>query len=63
MGLKGAIRNAADGTVEVSAEGSPESLDRFARWLADGPRGAVVERVEATSPHLPIPEGGFRIVR
>jgi acylphosphatase len=63
MGLRGSIRNAPDGSVEVSAAGEREVLDRFERWLADGPRGAVVERVESTAPELPIPESGFEIVR
>jgi acylphosphatase len=63
LGLRGSIRNAPDGTVEVSVEGQRAVLDRFARWLAEGPRGAVVERVENTAPELPIPESGFKIVR
>jgi acylphosphatase len=63
LGLRGSIRNAADGSVEVSAEGSKENLERFARWLAEGPRGAAVEKVETTEPHLPIPENGFEIIR
>ena len=63
MGLRGSIRNVPDGTVEVSAEGAGESLDRFAGWLAQGPRGAVVSRVDVTEATLPIPESGFQIVR
>jgi acylphosphatase len=63
FGLIGSIRNAPDGSVEVSAEGNRESLDGFAGWLAEGPRGAVVSRVEVTEPKLPIPERGFRIQR
>ena len=63
MGLKGSIRNTPDGAVEVSAAGTRDSLDRFARWLRKGPRGALVESVDETAPLLPIPEEGFRIVR
>ena len=63
LGLRGSIRNAVDGTVEVSAEGPTEELERFARWLAEGPRGAAVSKVEKTEPHLPIPEAGFEIIR
>ena len=63
LGLRGSIRNAPDGTVEVSAEGPADTLDRFARWLSEGPRGAAVDRVEQTPPVLPIPESGFKIVR
>ena len=63
LGLRGSVRNCSDGTVEVAAEGAPETLRRFAEWLGRGPHGARVERVETTDPILPIPDSGFRIVR
>ena len=63
LGLIGSIRNASDGSVEVSAEGTRESLDGFAAWLAEGPPGAVVSRIEVMEPQLPIPVQGFRIQR
>lgn len=61
LGLRGSIRNNPDGTVEACAEGATEALERFARWLEQGPPGARVEEVEQTPPGLPIPERGFRI--
>jgi acylphosphatase len=63
LGLRGAVRNAADGTVEVAAEGPRGALDRFGAWLHRGPPGARVATVEETPPGLPIPESGFRIAR
>ena len=63
LGLRGSIRNLPDGTVEVSAEGAVETLDQFEAWLAKGPRGASVSRVDVTEAKLPIPETGFQIVR
>jgi acylphosphatase len=62
LGVRGSVRNRADGTVEVSAEGTADALQRFAEWLGRGPRGARVERVERTAAELPIPASGFRIL-
>ena len=44
-GLHGWVRNRADGTVEVSAEGDRDAVDRFEAALRRGPAGAVVEDV------------------
>ena len=46
LGLTGHARNMEDGSVEVLACGSADSLDRLAAWLGEGPKLAVVERVE-----------------
>jgi acylphosphatase len=49
LGLSGYVRNLAfDRTVEVVAEGKREYLDQLLRQLEIGPRGAWVERVEAS---------------
>jgi len=45
-GISGWVRNLADGSVEVAAEGEAEAIDRFDRTLRQGPRGARVEAVE-----------------
>ena len=63
LGLRGSVRNCADGSVEVSAEGPADALSRFAGWLKQGPRGARVVRVERGPAELPIPESGFEIIR
>jgi acylphosphatase len=62
LGLRGSVRNCADGSVEVAVEGPRGVVERFREWLGHGPRGAIVERVEVTAPSLPIPAEGFEIV-
>ena len=62
LGLRGSVRNRSDGSVEVSAEGTADALEKLAEWLGRGPRGARVERVERTAAELPIPASGFQIL-
>lgn len=45
LGLRGHAVNLRDGSVEVIAAGSAESLESLAAWLAHGPPMAKVERV------------------
>lgn len=45
LGLRGHAKNLADGRVEVLAAGEAESIEALARWLAQGPPMARVERV------------------
>ena len=47
LGLKGWVRNRADGAVEVVAEGSPKALESLLSFLHDGPPSARVTEVEA----------------
>jgi acylphosphatase len=47
-GLTGRVWNAADGSVELIAEGDTEALASLQRWLEHGPRMAEVEGVERT---------------
>lgn len=55
--LRGAARNLPDGSVEVLAEGSRESLDRLQCVLEGGPAAARVDHVERSevSDEIPIP--------
>ena len=46
LGVTGWVRNEADGTVAVHAEGPAEGVARLLEFLDTGPRGASVERVE-----------------
>ena len=46
LGIKGAVRNCPDGSVEVSAVGDVKSLARLKTELEAGPVGARVDRVE-----------------
>jgi acylphosphatase len=59
-GVSGWARNRADGTVEAVFEGPAEGVERLVGFAREGPRGAVVDRVEV---HDEEPEGlsGFAI--
>ena len=46
LGINGRVRNAANGDVEVWAEGPPEKLAQFLSWLRRGPQYARVDSVE-----------------
>ena len=46
LGVRGWVRNADDGSVEVEAEGAPPDLEAFLAWLHRGPAGASVSGVE-----------------
>lgn len=46
LALGGYVKNLRDGRVEVYAIGAPEQLRELKRRLAEGPRGARIERVE-----------------
>lgn len=60
--LRGTVRNAADGSVEVEAEGSPAALKMFEEKLSDGPPAASVEVVHREEPGQdPLP-AGFEII-
>ena len=52
--ISGWVRNLPDGTVEAVFEGDAEAVETMARWCAEGPRGASVERVEVAEEE---PEG------
>jgi acylphosphatase len=45
-GLKGWVRNEADGSVAVLAEGKKENLEDFLQHCQSGPEFATIERVE-----------------
>ena len=59
-GVAGWVRNTPEGTVEAVFEGSPGAVDRMVAFAGRGPRGAQVERVEASDEE---PEGlsGFEV--
>ncbi len=46
LGVTGWVRNRADGTVQAHVEGRAEAVERLVSWCREGPRHAVVERVE-----------------
>ncbi len=46
LGVRGRVRNRADGPVEVDAEGSREVLERFVAAVSEPPPAGLVHRVE-----------------
>jgi acylphosphatase len=46
-GVRGWVRNREDGALEAVFEGSPDGVESLVRFCHEGPRGAVVERVES----------------
>ena len=60
LGVAGSVRNRADGSVEVIAEGPPQEVQALVAWCRQGPRAAEVTGVEVTEER---PEGlvGFRV--
>jgi acylphosphatase len=56
LGVRGRVRNADDGSVELEAEGPPPALEQFLAWLHRGPAGACVDDVEVR----PAAPGGTR---
>ena len=61
LGLTGWVRNRADGSLEVMAQGRAEDLARFERALREGPPGAAVHAVQAMRLPAGEPQGGFVI--
>lgn len=60
-GVHGWVRNLADGSVEVVAEGDVESIDRLEAAVRRGPSSARVERVDVEE-HAPVGRvAGFEI--
>jgi acylphosphatase len=46
LGIRGYVKNLWDGSVEVYAIGDENSLEKFKRHLAEGPRSARVSNIE-----------------
>lgn len=63
LGLRGAVRNLADGSVEVHVAGPVYAIARLELRLADGPPSARVDRVERAPSSMPLPSRGFNIER
>jgi len=55
LGLRGWVRNRADGAVEAEAEGDSDAVAGLILWAQTGPSGARVDRVGV---HALAPTGG-----
>ena len=62
LGVVGEVRNAADGTVVIEAQGPRPAVDRLLSWARQGPPRADVHRlvINDLAPVAPAP-GGFRV--
>ena len=63
LGLTGWVRNRADGSVEVCAEGTEESLNLLAAWCEHGPPHAEVIGVDRRLSEATGEFGRFTIAR
>lgn len=60
VGVRGWVRNLADGRVEAVFEGAPDAVDAMVAWCATGPPRAVVTGVEVQEEPV-TGEVGFRV--
>ncbi len=52
MGIKGFVKNKANGSVYIEAEGTENSLTHFEQWCKDGPSWSRVDNVEVEEGKL-----------
>lgn len=63
LGVAGWARNVEDGSVEVMAEGEPQSLEKLLEWCMHGPSGASVSRCDYEWLACQDEFKGFEIIR
>ncbi len=51
LGLKGWVRNLADGRVEAVFEGEEEAIEKMLEWCKAGPEYAKVTGIEVVAEH------------
>ncbi|HVP44413.1 MAG TPA: acylphosphatase [Terriglobales bacterium] len=61
LGVAGVVRNQADGSVEVVAQGTPEQLAGLHGRLREGPRAARVDAVDVSPAEVQPGLESFRI--
>lgn len=59
--LSGWVRNRRDGTVEALVCGEANQVERIVEWVKQGPRFAIVDRVEISEAKITT-SGRFEIV-
>ena len=60
LGLRGSVRNCADGTVEIAFAGDADSVAEMCATLQVGPSASIVTRLEELEPPAWFP-ADFRI--
>jgi acylphosphatase len=60
-GIKGWVRNCADGTVEICAQGSDTDLQHFLQLVEKGPAYASVSRLDVEDVKNPEAFKDFRV--
>lgn len=63
LGIRGWVRNLADGRVELQACGDTVAVENLRAWCHKGPWLAQVSDVSETAVELPCGENGFRVLR
>jgi len=63
LGIRGWVKNMSDGTVEIVATGSDETIKEFISWCHEGPRGAAVADIKITEEAEEIKFERFIIAR
>lgn len=63
LGLTGYVRNLADGTVSIVAEGSSQALGQLLEWVKLGPPAAKVSQIQVTYENASGEFGNFSIER
>lgn len=46
LSIRGFVKNKADGSVYIEAEGETENVNQYVRWCKEGPPHAHVENIE-----------------
>ena len=60
LGVRGSVKNLADGSVEVVAEGDRARVEELLAWCRTGPPRAIVTGI-TVSDEVPAAERSFRI--
>jgi acylphosphatase len=61
LGIAGFVRNASDGTVEITAQAAEENLKLFVEWCHRGPERARVDKVEVNTISTDIAFNSFEV--